>query len=92
MHIHALHLGPIQTLQYAGKTVRTAGNKESVASAWLTPNGLRGDQQADRRYHGGPDRALCGYGWEHYAEVAGAPRNSFGRRSVQRKPHPGRSG
>ena len=68
MHIHALHLGPIQTLQYAGKKVRTAGNKRSVPSARLNPAGLVGDQQADRRYHGGPDRALCGYGWEHYAE------------------------
>lgn len=67
MHIHALHLGPIQTQQYHGKTVRTAGHKHSVLTARLTPNGLVGDEQAERRYHGGPHRALCAYSLEHYA-------------------------
>ena len=68
MHIHALHLGAIATQQYYGKAVRTAGHKRSVPTAHLTPAGLVGDQQADRRYHGGPDRALCVYGFEHYAD------------------------
>ena len=68
MHIHALHLGPIQTQQYHGKAVRTAGHKRSVPTAHLTPAGLVGDQQADRRYHDGPDRALCVYGLAHYAD------------------------
>lgn len=67
MHIHALHLGPIQTQQYHGKPVRTAGHKHSVPTARLTPHGLVGDQQAELRYHGGPHRALCAYGLEHYA-------------------------
>ena len=33
--------------------------KRAVAEAWLTPEGLAGDVQADRRHHGGPERALC---------------------------------
>ncbi len=34
--------------------------------AWLGYQGLRGDQQADRKYHGGPEKAACVYAVEHY--------------------------
>lgn len=34
---------------------------------WLGTEGLHGDAQADRRYHGGPDKALHHYAQEHYA-------------------------
>lgn len=68
MLIHALHLGSIQTEHYHGKAVRTAGHKQAVQAARVTALGLDGDEQADRRYHGGPDQALCAYGWEHYAD------------------------
>lgn len=34
---------------------------------WLGSEGLRSDQVADRRFHGGPDRSLCHYPAEHYA-------------------------
>lgn len=68
MLIHALHLGPIRTEHYHGKPVRTAGHKQPVPAARVTALGLAGDEQAERRYHGGPDQALCAYGWEHYAD------------------------
>lgn len=68
MRIHSLHLGPIKTEHYHGRPVRTAGHKQPVESAWVTALGLVGDEQADRRYHGGPDQALCVYGLEHYAD------------------------
>src|SRR5437764_13304631 len=29
------------------------------------PAGMEGDRQRDRRFHGGPDRALCLYSREH---------------------------
>ncbi|PHM50239.1 6-hydroxyaminopurine reductase [Xenorhabdus miraniensis] len=32
----------------------------------LTSLGLEGDEQAETRFHGGPDRALCHYPMEHY--------------------------
>lgn len=35
---------------------------------WLDERGLDGDRVADRRYHGGPERTLCHYPREHYAE------------------------
>lgn len=34
----------------------------------LTELGLAGDQQAEKKIHGGPDRALCHYPREHYAD------------------------
>lgn len=38
--------------------------KLAVESARVTPLGLAGDTQRDRRFHGGPDRALCLYSLE----------------------------
>lgn len=35
--------------------------KLPVDEAWVGPNGLDGDRQRNRRFHGGPDRALCLY-------------------------------
>ncbi|KLN95494.1 6-hydroxyaminopurine reductase [Moellerella wisconsensis] len=32
----------------------------------LLPLGLAGDEQAEKKFHGGPDRALCQYPAEHY--------------------------
>lgn len=32
----------------------------------LTDLGLAGDEQAEKKIHGGPDRALCHYPREHY--------------------------
>lgn len=41
--------------------------KESVASpVWLSYGGIQGDEQADRKHHGGPDKALCAYPAAHY--------------------------
>jgi len=34
---------------------------------WLRPDGLHGDEQGDRVYHGGPEKALHHYAFEHYA-------------------------
>ena len=42
--------------------------KSAVASAELTPLGLRGDEQADQINHGGPERALLQYCARHYAD------------------------
>ena len=38
--------------------------KLPVGEARVTVNGLTGDRQRDRRYHGGPDRAVCLYSLE----------------------------
>jgi len=38
--------------------------KLPVAECRISVNGLAGDRQRDRRYHGGPDRAVCLYSVE----------------------------
>ena len=38
--------------------------KRPVLAARVSPAGLAGDGQRDRRHHGGPDRALCLYSME----------------------------
>jgi len=39
---------------------------------WLGHEGLAGDAQADRRVHGGPEKALHQYPVAHYAQLAAA--------------------
>jgi len=42
--------------------------KQPVAGAvWIGRMGVAGDMQADRQVHGGPDKAVLAYGYEHYA-------------------------
>ena len=51
---------------------------------WLGYEGLRGDQQADRRFHGGSEKAVCVYPGEHYPYwqakmgLAELPNGAFG--------------
>ena len=45
--------------------------KRAVGAAELTATGLSGDRQADRRYHGGPERALCLYPLEQITRLQG---------------------
>ena len=44
--------------------------KLPVAQARAGFGGLEGDAQADRRHHGGPERALCLFSLERIAELA----------------------
>ena len=46
--------------------------KECVRTIDAGVQGVAGDERADRRYHGGPDRALHQYPVEHYARLADA--------------------
>lgn len=43
---------------------------EIAMTAWLGREGLSGDAQADRRVHGGPEKALHQYPVAHYARLA----------------------
>lgn len=46
--------------------------RERAEALWLGIEGLAGDAQADRRVHGGPEKALHQYPAEHYARLAAA--------------------
>jgi len=49
---------------------------EHAQPAWLGVEGLAGDAQADRRVHGGTEKALHQYPVAHYARLAAAFRDA----------------
>ncbi|WP_204556869.1 MOSC domain-containing protein [Bacillus ectoiniformans] len=53
-------------MTYGEKQVHTAICKDIIEEAFLTKDGFRGDDVADKKHHGGPDRAVCVYPYEHY--------------------------
>lgn len=62
-----LHIGLPKKMKYGNdKIMETGICKEQVEEAFLTKEGFIGDGVGDLRYHGGPDRAVCVYPYEHY--------------------------
>lgn len=67
--IDQLSIGALQPLPPEGQL--TGMYKSPVhGPVAVTPEGLAGDRQADRRYHGGTEKALHHYPAEHYAHLA----------------------
>ena len=71
--VTALHLGKAREIPAAGsgewwdKAWHTGFLKSPAeGDHWLGYEGFRGDEQADRRYHGGSEKAVCVYPAEHY--------------------------
>lgn len=79
--IDALLTGAVRPL---GDSGRDSGiDKHPVAERrWLGLEGLDGDAQADRRFHGGPEKALHHYARDHYP----AWLQTLGERAVLRAP------
>jgi MOSC domain-containing protein YiiM len=72
----ALYAGRAAPLRHGRTTVTSAVVKRPVAGAAdVRTDGLVGDEQADRKNHGGPGKALLVYPSEHYAE---RPSPAFG--------------
>ena len=62
----SLNAGKIETLTYGKQTIETAIRKQPVGqSVFLSKTGLVCDEQA-AKVHGGEDKALCLYPYEHY--------------------------
>lgn len=60
--ISSLFLGKTQSVPFGKKEVETAIFKNrSQSSHYLSKIGLVGDEQADKIYHGGSEKALCVY-------------------------------
>lgn len=67
MRIVSVNLGKPQSITWRGQTYQTGIFKTPVAEPILAVSmGLQGDQQVDRRVHGGRDKALYLYSAEHY--------------------------
>ena len=63
-----MNVGQPRDVTFGKRRMRTAILKSPVNGAIpLARLGLEGDGQADPRYHGGPDKAVYLYPFEHYA-------------------------
>ena len=76
MKVVALNVALPQTQRYGREVARTGGAKKPVANALLRSYGFDGDGQADLVNHGGVEKAVCVYPFDHYAHW----ERVFGRR------------
>ena len=68
MHLLFVNTGQPQTFAWQGRSVRTGIFKTPTAGpVAVTAGNLAGDGQADLRVHGGPNKAVYAYPYEHYA-------------------------
>ncbi len=64
----SVNVGAVRTVEWHGRAVTTGIWKEPVAGRVAVRGvNLVGDDQADRRVHGGPDKAVYAYAVEDYA-------------------------
>lgn len=64
--IISLSIGKPKTYQWKGKEEQSGIGKVKVDKAVLTKESFNGDSVANEKFHGGPDRAVCVYPFEHY--------------------------
>lgn len=64
MHHSEIYIGKIAP--YIGHSPSAIEKRAVSGELMLTSLGFEGDEQAETRHHGGPDRALCHYPREHY--------------------------
>ncbi|MEF3302877.1 MOSC domain-containing protein [Paenibacillus sp. GYB003] len=69
IEIVSLNVGKPQTFAYKGTDVATGifKNPAPEGPVRLTALNFDGDGQADLVHHGGPDKAVCVYPYEHYS-------------------------
>jgi len=79
MKLISVNIGRPRPVPHEGRVVSTGIFKEPVAGpVFLRRLNLDGDGQADLRVHGGADKAVYAYPYEHYAFWAGElGRNDF---------------
>ncbi|SFP81528.1 MOSC domain-containing protein [Salibacterium halotolerans] len=67
--IHHLAAGSPRDVQdKEGRTFRTGIEKQTAGRLFLKKPGITGDDVADKKNHGGRDRAVCIYPLEHYGK------------------------
>jgi MOSC domain-containing protein YiiM len=69
MKVDSLHIGlPREEMFGARKYLTSICKKPAEGPLRLSPDGFQNDGPADLKNHGGPDKAVCVYCTEHYAE------------------------
>ncbi|MCH2208998.1 MAG: MOSC domain-containing protein [Lentisphaerales bacterium] len=82
--ILSLNVGEISEMASKSGPLKSAYSKLPVATATLTKTGFTTDEQADLRYHGGEDKAVCVFSAHHFVQyteflnIAGMPVPAFG--------------
>jgi MOSC domain-containing protein YiiM len=66
MKIISLNVGLPSAQRYEGRKVITGGTKKPVPRAVLRFENFDGDRQADQINHGGLEKAVCVYPFDHY--------------------------
>lgn len=65
--IISLNIGMPKVLEYGeSQEVRTGISKTAIEETFLSRNGFQGDGVANTKFHGGTERAVCIYPFEHY--------------------------
>lgn len=68
-NVTALNIGLPENLVLGGKELVSGIRKRPVSqSTQLTREGFVGDDVADKKHHGGPDKAVCVYSGGHYGD------------------------
>jgi MOSC domain-containing protein YiiM len=80
MRIISLNVGLPSAHRYEDQEVLTGGVKKPVPHAMLRFENFDGDRQADQVNHGGAEKAVCVYPFDHYA---------YWQRLLGRELHPG---
>ena len=79
IEIRSINVGKPRDLQFGKKEVTTGINKKPVSDpVFLSTLNFTGDGQGDVVHHGGRDKAVCAYSYEHYPyweEELGKPLN-----------------
>ncbi len=67
INIISLNVGKPTIITYRGQEISTGIYKNPVdGPLYLSKTQLTGDGQADLKYHGGVEKAVCVYSYEHY--------------------------
>ena len=81
LRVRAVLVGKVAPLGQRGVPSGIAKRPQD-GTVWLSRNGLEGDEQADRKHHGGAEKAIHHYPFDHYArwreELSGVSIPAFG--------------
>lgn len=68
MHVEAVNVGEVRAIELGNRTITTAIWKRPISGPVAIEGvNVRGDDQADRTVHGGPDKAVYAYALEDTA-------------------------
>jgi MOSC domain-containing protein YiiM len=68
MQLLSVQVGKVESFLFNNKELTTAIHKKTAEMpVYLGLQNFSGDEQADLKNHGGADKAICVYSYEHYA-------------------------